>query len=73
MAGQDGRKISSPPGFDPGPSSSWSVTVPTELPGQHFIYFIHIIRQYVILLLTEEFSDDPGSGLCWVKSTVLYL
>jgi len=28
-AGLDGRKISSPPGFDPGPSS------PTELPGPY--------------------------------------
>ena len=34
-AGLDGRKISSPPGFDPGPSSPWSVTIPTELPGLH--------------------------------------
>jgi len=28
-AGLDGRKISSPPGFDPGPSSPQSVAVPT--------------------------------------------
>ena len=34
-AGLDGRKISSPPGFDPGPSSPWSVVIPTELPGPH--------------------------------------
>ena len=26
----DGRKISSSPGFDPGPSSPWSVAIPTE-------------------------------------------
>jgi len=32
-AGLDGRKISSPPGIDPGPSSPKSVTIPTELPG----------------------------------------
>ena len=32
-AGLDGRKISSPPGFDPGPSSPLSVAMPTELPG----------------------------------------
>ena len=32
-AGLDGRKMSSPPGFDPGPSSPQSVTMPTELPG----------------------------------------
>jgi len=29
----DGRKMSSPPGFDPGLSSPQSVSVPTELPG----------------------------------------
>ena len=29
-AGLDGRKISSPPGFDPGP---FSPGIPTELPG----------------------------------------
>jgi hypothetical protein len=33
--GLDGRKISSSPGFDPGPSSPQSVTIPTELPGPH--------------------------------------
>ena len=32
-ASLDERKISSPPGFDPGPSSPWSVAIPTELPG----------------------------------------
>ena len=32
-AGLDGRKISSPPGFDTGPSSPLSVAIPTELPG----------------------------------------
>ena len=32
-AGLDGRKISSPPGFDPGPSTPYSVAIPTELPG----------------------------------------
>ena len=34
--GLDGRKISSPSGFDPGPFSPWSVAIPTELPGPHF-------------------------------------
>ena len=34
-AGLDGRKISSPPGFYPGPSSPQSVAIPTELPGPH--------------------------------------
>ena len=32
-AGVDGRKISSPPGLDPGPSNPKSVAIPTELPG----------------------------------------
>jgi len=31
--GWTGQKISSPQGFDPGPSSPQSVTIPTELPG----------------------------------------
>ena len=31
-AGLGGRKISSPPGFDPGPSSPYSVAIPTKLP-----------------------------------------
>jgi len=34
-AGLDGRKILSPPGFDPGPSSPYSVPIPTELPGPY--------------------------------------
>ena len=34
-ASLDGRKISSPPGFDPAPSSLSSVAIPTELPGPH--------------------------------------
>jgi len=32
-AGLDGQKISSPPGFDPGPSSPKSVAILTELSG----------------------------------------
>ena len=31
----DGRKISSPLRFDPGPSSPESVAIPTELPSPH--------------------------------------
>jgi len=34
-AGLDGKKISSPSGFDPGPSSPYLVAIPTELPGPH--------------------------------------
>jgi len=36
-AGLNGRKISSPPGFDPEPSSPQSVAIPTELPGPHYL------------------------------------
>jgi len=38
-AGLDGQKISSPPEFDPGPSSPdrSSVAIPTELPDPHNI------------------------------------
>ena len=32
-ASLDGRNISFPPGFDPGPSSPYSVAIPAELPG----------------------------------------
>jgi len=34
-AGQDGQKILSPPGFDPGPSSRESVAIPNELTSPH--------------------------------------
>jgi hypothetical protein len=34
--GLNGRKISSPPRLDPGPSSPYSVVIPTELPGPLF-------------------------------------
>ena len=32
-----GRKISSPPGFDPGLSNPQSVAIPTKLPGPHYV------------------------------------
>jgi len=42
----DGRKISSPPAFDPGPSRPQSVAIPTELPGPQ-IYYTIVIAQRV--------------------------
>ena len=39
-AGLEGRKISSPKGFDPGPSSPQSVAIPTELPGP-YLHTVH--------------------------------
>ena len=41
MAGLDEQKISSPPGFDPGPSSPQSVAIPTELPGSQIYRYLH--------------------------------
>jgi len=46
-AGLDGRKISSPTGFDPGPSSPLSVAIPTELPGPHYIYIYIYVYIYI--------------------------
>jgi len=48
-AGLDGRKISSPPGFYPGPSSPKSVAIPIELPGPLYIYI------YVCMYTTTGF------------------
>jgi len=45
-AGMDGRKISSPPGFDSGPSSPKSVAIPTELPA-------HVKSKYTVLLTVD--------------------
>ena len=59
----DGRKISSPPGFDPGPSSPLSVAIPTELPGPPifyiFMYYLTCIQQIEIFLPVIK----PGSSL----------
>jgi hypothetical protein len=53
-AGLDGRKISSPLGFDPGPSSPQSVAIPTELPGPPVHIYgsnLFIIYLFIIILL----------------------
>jgi len=48
----DGRKILSPPGFDPGPSSPQSVAIPTELPGPHIMYiYTHTTHTYCFVCL----------------------
>jgi len=45
----DGRKISSPPGFDPGSYSTQSVVIPTELPGPRtIIIYIYIAIQFKV-------------------------
>jgi hypothetical protein len=50
-AGLDERKISYAPGFDPGPSGSHSVAIPTELPGPHTV-ILCTIKYYTILYFT---------------------
>ena len=43
-AGLDGRNISSPPAFDPGPCSPQSVAILIELPGPHFLILPSFIQ-----------------------------
>jgi len=52
MAGLDGRKISSPPGFDPGPSSPQSVAISIELLGPHT--HTHTHTHVYIYILTQH-------------------
>jgi len=47
-AGLDGRKISSLPGFGPGPSSPYSVAIPTELPGPHVRKYLSEFKSCVV-------------------------
>jgi len=56
-AGLDGRKISSPPRFDPGPSSPYSVAIPTELPGPHYNITFDIYR--VGKILRPPYDEEP--------------
>ena len=60
-AGPNGRKISSPPGFDPGPSSPQSVAIPTDLPGP-LEFSQHMFQKYSDI----KFYGNPSRG-----STVL--
>ena len=53
----DGRKISSPPGFDPGPSSQQSVTVPSELHGPLILY-VSASNLWVLCLKLFTFNLD---------------
>ena len=84
-AGLDGRKISPPPGFDPGPSSPQSVTLPTELPGSQCEVLFNNnnnnnnnndnnnnkTRVYGIQILFHvELFGMNGKHLEWVSATV---
>jgi len=63
-AGLDGRKISSPPGFDPGPSSPSSIAIPTELPGPHRVIisdiyiYIHSIYIHIYVYIVFVMEND---------------
>jgi len=47
-AGMDRRKISSPPAFDPGPSSPYTVAIPAGLPGPKTkLNLLYIRNQFV--------------------------
>ena len=63
-AGLNGQKISSPPGFDAGPSSPWSVAIPTELAGpqhpQHSQY--KIPTQPTAESISEGWQRCEGEG-----------
>jgi len=57
-AGPDGRKISSPPGFDPRPSNPYSVAIPTELPGPHCDN--QLWQKYKVMLASILGGDTIG-------------
>jgi hypothetical protein len=64
--GLDGRKISSPPGFDPGPSCRQSVAIPTELSSPSYVFV-------VILFYTQEaflLSTIRNNKFCRGKTTM---
>jgi len=56
--GLDGRKISSPRGFDPGPSSPQSVAIPTEVPGPQMGASKYIYINMKIEEINELFESN---------------
>ena len=67
-AGLDGREISSPPGFDPGPSNPKSVAIPTELPGPRLVHLVgFIIRMETVVEKIETYI------LCLVTFPIILL
>ena len=60
-AGLDGQKISSPPRFDPGPSSPQSVAIPTELPGPHIVRTTNIKIKNLIDIKRESLCDGRSA------------
>jgi len=68
-AGLDGRKISSPPGFDSGPSSPWSVAIPTELPGTHNAHNANSMNYKLLLILFITFTHCTYNYIQYFKRT----
>ena len=72
-AGLDGRKISSPQGFDPGPSSPLSVAIPNELPAPYFELILYTLCRHPHKK-SQRILYFNGSGMCagcraaWVAS-----
>ena len=60
-AGLDGRKISSPPGFDSGPFSPYSVAIPTELPGPFSLHGHNTVSPYISVFLLILFCGSGSS------------
>ena len=58
-AGLDGRKISSPPGLDPGPSIPQSVTIPTELPAHYIHIYIYECVKTEANFCASTGAEDP--------------
>jgi len=69
--GLGGRKISSPAGFDPGPSSPWSVAIPTELPDTILYYKILLLLFSDMFLGGEQRQDISGTGSVLIFRTLL--
>jgi len=66
-AGLDGRKISSQPGLDPGPSSPSSDAIPTELPGPFL--FCRILSKWPagLLLVAKGSGEQVGLSLKHIR------
>ena len=66
-AGLDGRKISSLPEFDPGPSSPWSVAIPTELPDPHSLFCNHLKSRRKTVWATNKDDNENIIEQCNTK------
>jgi len=64
--GLDRRKISFPPGFDPGSYSPQSVAIPTELPGPQYYIYICIYIYIHILVFKPSPCSKCNLFLFWV-------